>query len=155
MIQRIQSLFLLLTALLTIIFLRLTFFKFFNTSGTDIIMNFKGIFQVSDTGESVLVQNQLPLSAILLIIPILSLIIIFLFKNRRIQLKLTLIVIALASILILYLAISALLIVKRYEVQLLPAFPVIVPPLVLLFSIFAYRGIKKDDAVVKSYDRLR
>jgi uncharacterized membrane protein YidH (DUF202 family) len=46
-------------------------------------------------------------------------------------------------------------IVSKFEARIIPGFKMILPILILIISILAYRGIKKDDQLVKSYDRLR
>jgi len=155
MIQRIQSLYLLLTSLLTLLFLSGDFLKFFNKSGSEITMNLSGIWQSSGAGSQGLIQSQIPLSVIILLIAIISAAAIFFFRNRRLQMKLTIGLILLSSVLLLYLTLFAVLIINRYSVELVPVIRMIIPPLVLILSILAYRGIKNDENLVRSYDRLR
>jgi len=155
MIQRIQSLYLLLTSLLSLLFLSGSFLKFFNKSGSEIIMDFNGIWQSSGTGSPDLIQSQIPLSVIIMLIPVVSTITLFLYKNRRLQLKLTIVVILLAFVLLFYLTIFAILIITRYNVELAPVIRIIIPPIILILTLLAYSGIKKDENLVRSYDRLR
>jgi len=44
---------------------------------------------------------------------------------------------------------------KEYSGGIKPGINVIILPVMLLVSYLAYRGIKKDEDLVKSYDRLR
>lgn len=155
MIQRIQSLYLLLTFLSSLLFLSGNFLKFFNKTGSEITMNLKGIWQISEAGTMDLIQAQIPLSVIVLLIPVLSLTAIFLFKNRRLQKKFTIGIIFLDMGLLLYLILFVFLLINRYNVELSPHVNLIIPPFVLILSILSYRGIKHDENLVKSYDRLR
>ena len=115
MIQRIQSLYLLiLTALGAVLF-------FIDGNFTSII----NIFTV--------------------IVSALSLFTIFLFSKRKIQIMLTKIIIAL---IIIFICVTC-----YYAFGLWGK--VIIPPIQLLLAVLAYLGMKRDDNLVKSYDRLR
>ena len=46
-------------------------------------------------------------------------------------------------------------ILTKYNAEIIPGFKMVIPVIQLILSILAYRGIRKDDALVKSYDRLR
>lgn len=155
MIQRIQSLYLLMTSLLSILFLNGSFLTFLNSSGTEITMNFNGIWESSVAGNPQMIRNLIPLSVIILIICILSFTAIFLFKKRKIQLKLTVSVILLAILFIGLMSFYAFWTTGKYQAKLVPGFKMFIPLLMLVFGILAYRGIRKDENLVKSYDRLR
>lgn len=118
-------------------------------------MNLSGIWQASGAGSSGLIQSQIPLSVIILLIAVISATAIFLYRNRRLQMRLAIGLILLASALLLYLTLFAVLIINRYSAELVPVIRMIIPPLVLILSILAYRGIKNDENLVRSYDRLR
>jgi hypothetical protein len=45
--------------------------------------------------------------------------------------------------------------VKHNSAILEPGYRIIMPLLSLIFLVLAYLGVKKDDELVKSYDRLR
>jgi hypothetical protein len=45
--------------------------------------------------------------------------------------------------------------ISKFTATIIPGFKMIIPILILVFSILAYLGIRKDDRLVKSYDRLR
>jgi len=155
MIQRIQSLYLSLTILLSLLFLKGSFLNFIDKSGSVIKVTFKGI--IGDKGgEGVeLIEKLLPLSAFMILIPALSLVTILLFKNRKIQLwfslSLIIIVVGLIIISILYSSI----VITQYDANIIPGFKIIIPVMLLVFALLAYRGIRKDDRLIKSFDRLR
>ena len=120
MIQRIQSLYLLL----------LTTFG--------VILFF--------TGENL----TLTISVFTIIISALSLFTIFLFSKRKIQMMLTKVLITLIILFICAICYSALTIFGVGS-----WINVIIPALQLLLAILAFLGMKQDDNLVKSYDRLR
>lgn len=138
MIQRIQSVYLLLTTLFSVLFLSRKMFVFWNEAGMagseDIIM---------------------PLIVLLILIAAISFITIFLFKNRKLQLKVSIVLLILSIILLLAVTSYAFILSGKYDAQLQFRVNLIFPVMVLVFSILAYRGIKKDEELVKSYDRLR
>ena len=155
MIQRIQSLYLLLTTLLSLLFLKGSFLNFVDKTGSVIKVTFNGI--IRDTGGQgfELIEKLLPLTALIILIPAISLVIIFIFKNRKIQLWLALSVIILIVGFIFVSIFYSWFVITEYGAELVPGFKMVIPVLILIFSILAYRGIRKDDNLVKSYDRLR
>lgn len=155
MIQRIQSLYLLLTTLLSLLFLKGSFLNFIDKSGSVIKITFGGI--IRDTGEQgfELIKNLLPISAFIILIPAISLVTIFIFKNRKIQLWLALSVIILIVGFIFVSIFYSWFVITEYGAEIVPGFKMVIPVLILIFAILAYRGIRKDDNLVKSYDRLR
>lgn len=154
MIQRIQSVYLLLTTLLAILFLSGDIINFIgNTSPVSLAMN--GVRMYSGGEEPQIVMTALPFSILLMLIPLVSFVTIFLYKNRKLQLKMT---VALILLIIAVIALSGYYIysvVNSYESELTLSYKLVLPVLMLIFSILAYRGIKKDEHLVRSYDRLR
>lgn len=150
MIQRIQSLYLLLTTLLSFLFLKGEILTFSDSSGSAIHLNISGIYRTSDLIES----SWMP-AIIIFLIPLLAILIIALFKKRTLQLLLSKILISIILGLILGLTFYAYALAEQFNAKLVPGFMMAVPVLQLIFSFLAYRGIKKDDNLVKSYDRLR
>jgi hypothetical protein len=63
--------------------------------------------------------------------------------------------ILLAGILVVVIIHVCLSIVTKFDAEIIPGFKMILPVLILITSILALRGIRKDDRLVKSYDRLR
>ncbi|MCX6254936.1 MAG: DUF4293 domain-containing protein [Bacteroidia bacterium] len=155
MIQRIQSLYLLLTTVLSGLFLKGSYLSFINKADSLITINFKGIYQTAGEKGYLLIDKLIPISIILILIPVLSILAIFLFKKRKLQLKVTLILIIFAALFIAISTYYGISIVQSYQATFVPGVKMFVPLLILVFSILAYRGIKKDENLVKSYDRLR
>ncbi len=63
--------------------------------------------------------------------------------------------IILVCLLILASAIYYISVIIKYSGEIHLGINVVIMPLMLLFSYLAYRGIKKDEELVKSYDRIR
>jgi hypothetical protein len=155
MIQRIQSVYLFLTTLVSLLFLSGSSLRFINNSGSSFNIAFNGIVKASEGKGLEVVESVWPLTLALILIAALALITIFLYKNRKQQLILAKLLIGLVVILILIACYYAYMIITKYTVTIVPGFKIVLPPVMLIFSILAHRGISKDDKLVKSYDRLR
>jgi hypothetical protein len=148
MIQRIQTILLFLTTFFAALFLSGTILTFSDGS----ILSLKGISYPSNLSMNV----DLPvLTVILLLVPFVSFVTIFLYKNRRLQMKMTV-----ALIILIFLEIAAVgyyvyTLVIANNTELGPGAKMVLPPLMLVLAILAYKRIKKDENLVKSYDRLR
>jgi glucan phosphoethanolaminetransferase (alkaline phosphatase superfamily) len=101
------------------------------------------------------IGNLLPLSVIIVLIPLVSLITIIIFKKRNMQLRFALVLIILCILLVVALIHGYITTISKQNASLVPGFKMIVPVVNLILSFLAYLGIKKDDRLVKSYDRLR
>ena len=63
--------------------------------------------------------------------------------------------IILSVVLILVSVYYSYIVISRYNTSIVAGFKMAVPVVILILSVLAYRGIRKDDNLVKSYDRLR
>ncbi len=155
MIQRLQSLYLTLVLLLSLLCFFGSTLHFVDESGNVV----KLMISDSLTGQSGQATGQAaniwPFAAILILISLLSLIAIFLFKNRKIQLIVSIIVLILSAGLIIALTWYGFNVISSYNMKIVPGISMTLPLFILIFSVLAYRGILKDDRLVKSYDRLR
>lgn len=155
MIQRIQSIFLFLTTVLSLLFLKGGILNFINKTGETIKLTFSGIVKISGDNTNELISNSLIIAMLIVVIAVLSLVTIFLFKKRNIQLLLTGVLIGFITIFIIMCCYYAYLIITKYDADLVPGIKMVLPVVMLILAALAYRGIKKDDQLVKSYDRLR
>lgn len=155
MIQRIQSLYLLIISLLSSLLFGGSILTFISSSGAFIKITFANIVKSTEGTGLEVIEKLLPLSVIIVLIPLVSLITIFIFKKRKIQLRLALFLIILCSLLVIALIHSSVIVISKQNASLVAGFKMIVPIANLILSFLAYRGIKKDDLLVKSYDRLR
>ena len=153
MIQRIQTLYL-LVALLIIESL------FFVPLGEVVVetqnykLMFNGFFQIIEN-SSELVQQTYALMILIPLIGLINFIAIFMFKNRTLQLRITMyntiLMFSLSgmAVYILYRAFSS------YDAVILPNISIIFPVIAGILNFLAFRQIRKDDALVKSMNRIR
>lgn len=155
MIQRIQSLYLFITVLLSLLFFKGSVFNFIDKSGKVIKLMYEGTLN-DTTGQSFAhLEMSWSLPAILILIPLLSLVTLLIYKKRKIQLLLSLAVVILSAGLIIALSGYSCFIIIKYNSDIIPGFKMALPVLMLILTILAYRGILKDDRLIQSYDRLR
>lgn len=153
MIQRIQSLCLFMTALLSGLFLSGNFLKFVDDSSSPVTISFSGISGSAVTAGSDIFVTILSWAVIM--VTLLSVLTIVLFKKRKLQLKITSFLIVLEILLILLFVYISVSIIKGSQVTPVIGLRMLIHPGVLIFLILAYRGIKKDEQIIRSYDRLR
>jgi len=145
MIQRIQSVYLLLTSLLSILFLKGSYLTFFDKSGSTINIMVTGLFKSDGISDPEKISDLW----ILLVVGV------FLFKMRNIQLKFVKLQIVLILVLFAASAIYTFMVLSKFDTSLDSWYKLLVPASQLILSVLAFKGIKKDDELVKSYDRLR
>jgi len=155
MIQRIQSLYLLMTALFSTIFLWGKILRFTDNLHNEFYIKLGGIFKVTGGAVTENIEKVIPVTFLLLLIPLVSFITIFVFKNRRLQMRITAALTGLIIIMIIVLTVYTFNMIRNYNAVFSPGVNLILPVLMLIFSYLAYRGIRKDEELVRSYDRLR
>jgi glucan phosphoethanolaminetransferase (alkaline phosphatase superfamily) len=144
-----------LTSFLPVLFLKGSFLKFINKTGSEILFRFNGIFRTDPENGLVLIRQITPVLLLIIMIIILAFITIFFYKKRKLQHKLTLIIVFLTLLLAGTFVYYSFTVAKEFQVVPVPGFKMFVPLLMLLFEILAYKGIIKDEKLVSSYDRLR
>lgn len=155
MIQRIQTLYLLLVVVLTTV----TFFS--PVAGLQHAeqaaiyeMSYRGLFEMNVSGNNML-ANTWMLTALMALIPLLSFITIILFKKRMLQIRLIIFNIVLMAgfygLMFIYLWQFG----KSLEASLYLEIPAAFPLVGIILSIMAIRAIGKDEALIKSLNRIR
>jgi hypothetical protein len=139
-IQRPQSIWLLVASALAFATLKLSFF-----SGNLLVENLKQF-------ERFTAMSSIPLMILTVGVAIASLIAIFLFKNRKLQMRIVLaaLVVSLLNIFLGYLQTKNFL-PNEWSFDLTSLIYVAIP----LFLVISIRGIYLDEKLVKSVDRLR
>lgn len=155
MIQRIQSVYFFLIALFSSLLLSGSIINFVNGSGSVFKITFASILKSTEGNGLEVIEKLIPLSVLIILIPIISLITIFVFKNRKIQMRLAMFLLILCTLMVFALIHGSIIIISKYGATITPGFKMILPLVMLILSVLAYLGIKKDDHLVKSYDRLR
>ncbi|HRT48687.1 MAG TPA: DUF4293 family protein [Bacteroidales bacterium] len=157
MIQRIQTIYLVLIIVLS----------FFMFSGNIIVAeNQNGAvvnFKFSENGHEFLagqstqkINLTIAISQkITIAIILLSSISVFLYKKRKIQNILTVFIAVLSVILILAMSYLIFVVSEILSNKIIPGIRTFIPPVLLLLAILAARGIRHDENLIKSYERLR
>lgn len=151
MIQRIQSVYLLLvTALLTA-----TIFQpigsFINSKG--LLFGFSPLNVTIPEGSlNVTPWGQL---AILILGAIIALATIFLFKNRKLQARLCILNLFVIAFYYIVLCMFIMLQKGNSELSFQPAFTICLPLMALILNLLAVRAIRGDEAKVRATDRIR
>lgn len=149
MIQRIQSVYLLVVAILMIVCMCSPVGSII--ANTNEISEFGNLCITMPDGT----KDYAPwaLFAILLVVAILSFVTIFLFKKRMLQIRLTIF----SSVVLIgyYLALVAYIFMLAENTNFTPSWTICLPFIALILNWLAIRGIGADEALVKAYDRLR
>lgn len=150
MIQRIQTVYL----FVAFIFIGLLFFIPFASLISNVVYSFS-LAGVTSLNSEEVIQQPYWLTALGAATALLVFIIIFLYKNRKLQMKLTVISILLSLALnaaMYYLTDSS---STQLTAQVRYTAAFIFPVISSILLILAYRGIRKDENLIKSLDRIR
>jgi len=156
MIQRIQTIYLFIASLAIGLMFAFPISSYFGDLHA-FKLTLLGIENLVPDSDSIFQPYfTLPLIIFVCIISLISLITIFLFKNRKRQLKIIQAIILFNILLIVgvFLIYSKMIltqveVIEEYNIgAFLPLFS-------LIFLVMAYRGVKKDEELVRSADRLR
>lgn len=152
MIQRIQSLYILLSTILGVVCLSMPLGYFSTEEGERVSDLFNLWFRVTETGAYDF--SPWALFALLVLVTTVTFLDIFLFRHRALQMRaLTMCMVLLVG----YYAFLAFLVYKAkgdvltYTPSLTAAFPLVC----IILDYLAFRGILKDEMLVRSLDRLR
>lgn len=151
MIQRIQTLFLFGVAVLSGLMLTGDLVMMDSGSGTLFSINFMGL---SEEGGGIL-QRLWPLTFLLALVPVLSLVAIFLYRRRPLQMRVTMIVLLLSLGTLILGAFYVLMFDRKIEITILWKVRAVFPLVSAILAWLAHRAILRDELLVKSYDRLR
>jgi hypothetical protein len=154
MIQRIQSLYLLLAAIAISMVFFIPLAQLVVNDEFYFTFMYRGLYQVK-TGEEILSVASLPLAALFAISLLISLITIFLYKKRGLQMRLCIINILLliGSTGVIYYYVAAAF--KNFEATVSYGISAIMPIIAAILTYLAYRGVRKDELLIISMDRIR
>lgn len=152
MIQRIQTIYLLIVAIFSVVMMSFPVGSFvpaeYNIPSTELT----NLALVAADGTS----DYAPwaLFALLIVIAVVSLVIIFLYKKRMLQIRLSLFNIIL--LIGYYLTLGVFIFMLKGEnCTFVPSWTVCLPLISIILSWLAIRAIGKDEMLVKAYERLR
>ena len=154
MIQRIQTAYLFIVCVLIMMLFFFPIVKVLIGDDNIYYLFFNGVKSI-DPGNQEMIYSTWPLLVIILIILLISVVSVFLYKRRIFQIRLCVYNIFLlvgVEILIFY---YALLFKNKFDAIIHYSFPVVIPVISIILTYLAFRGIKKDVELLRSYDRIR
>jgi len=157
MIQRIQTVFLLLVIVLGVLFSFLPVLSFVSYDAGYIMGAYKTILLVD---PSVVIAKNMGVGVLEGVILLVSIIVIFLYKNRRLQMKLLKLNILLVTLQVVALVMyvdAAKTVIGPESNDVVVGFKMgaLIPVLTLILTYLSIRFIKKDEDLVRAADRLR
>ena len=155
MLQRIQTVYLLIIVVLSGITLFIPNVQFLSNPGNpEYVLNLKGLYGVTENAK-ILMQDVWVLTTIKTLIALIALYTIFIYKKRILQIRLTIFNMVLMMgyypILFIYLW----LIKSNLKIEYLIGFVTVFHVINIVLSVLAIRAIGRDEALVKSLNRLR
>jgi Domain of unknown function (DUF4293) len=157
MIQRIQSLLLLLVVILGVLFSFFPILQFTGYENTYVMNAYKSVLAED---VSIVIAKNMGVGVMQGLILLVALATVFLYKKRSLQMKLSklnilLIALQIAAIVMYSDVVKELMETEANDIVMGFKFGAIIPVLSLMLTYVAIRFIKKDDDLVKSADRLR
>lgn len=150
MIQRIQTVYLFLVAVLMVVSMALPVGDFYNDAGVWEMTNLHYTLV-----DGTLSLKPCVLFFLLVVVAALSLAAIFLYKKRRLQIRLA---ITGTFLLVAYYVAAACLIIfadGQDDSGFAPSWSLCLPLVSIILNWLAIRGINRDEMLVRSYDRIR
>jgi drug/metabolite transporter (DMT)-like permease len=153
MIQRIQTLYLLGSFILIGIMFLFPLAELIDTAGQTYQFLYRGIPAIAEDAPAIFMAY--PVAILLSIIALISLVTIFLYKKRMLQIRLTIfnMVCMLGAMGLIYYSINS----QAKELNAVADYNIInaFPLVAVVFSYLALRNIGKDEAMIRSMDRIR
>lgn len=154
MIQRIQSVYFFIVVVLSVIFMTGSILTFINSQGQTAEITFADVKTVPEAASFKPEVSMIPFAILSVLIPVCMLMAIFLFRKRKLQVKIALGTLCL-EIVVIGTAIYYYFHFKRLGWEVIPGLRVTIPVVSVILTFLGIRGIRKDENLVKSYDRLR
>ncbi len=153
MIQRKQSLYLFVAGLLMFLLFFMPIGEFLSASGE---MYEFSAFNIQKTGEeATTVLSTFALGILYALTAVISVFNIFLYKKRTVQMRFCIfniiLYLAIGGLIYFYLSIGK----EKIDGSFTFLYPVTFPAISLVLTYLAYRGIRKDEKLIRSLDRIR
>ncbi len=152
MIQRIQTLFLILALMFLSLMFAFPYATFIDPEAVSYVFDFSGIYGQQDAN---MVINILPLQILIIMVPVLSLVSIFLFKNRMLQMRLCVFNMLLIVGMLILMAYYIFYIKGELSAQVYYKVTLLFPFISVIFTWLAFRSIRRDELLIRSIDRIR
>ena len=152
MIQRIQTVYLLIASLLLGFMVQQPIASFIIDDKVYNLMSYK--FVAESDAKDVIFYNY-PLMVLIVVASLLAFITIFFFKKRRLQMRLTIfnILITIGIYPMIYYYYLQALAIKKLDFVF--NYPVLFPLFAIIFLLLAFMGIRRDELVIQSLNRIR
>ncbi len=156
MIQRIQTIYLFVAAIMMGLMFLFPLSEILMPDNSIFIVDFYEISQEKTNTEAVNAEVLLPLSVLLSVITLSIFLNIFFFRSRKIQMKVCIynIVMMLGLIFLVYYYTEQVAEIHK-PATVNYTFPMIFPIISSVLTFLAYKGIRNDEQVVRSLDRIR
>ena len=152
MIQRVQTVYLLLSLIMMVLMFFFPFTIFMDAEAIKYVFDFSGIYS---PGVGKVVTGTLPFQILVVVVTVINFVTIFLFRNRRLQMRFCIFnMLLMAGILLLA---AWYIYYTRAEIQAQVYFKVtlLLPLVSIILTWLAFRNILKDELLVRSADRIR
>jgi len=154
MIQRIQTLYIAGAILFSSLLLYGKIVDFVGADSTSFEIRYNGLFEVT-ANTAIKTEPFTALTILLVLLPVLSLITLLLFKRRKLQLRTAILSLLLFLGSVVLLAYYILFVITKYDATVIFGIKIIFPVISAILMCLGFRGILKDELLVRSYDRLR
>lgn len=156
MIQRVQSVYLLLVTILMSLLLVFHYASVELPNNQSLLFKAGNISLISATDEVSVYKSTLPVILMVLIAGLLSFCNIFFYNNRKLQIRLNIFNLLFVLILIAFMLFYCIDARSDFEGgKLIFKIPIVIPVLCLIFIFLAIRAIRHDEKLVSSYNRIR
>lgn len=152
MIQRVQTIYLFIALILMVLMYFFPFAKIINVQGIVYTFEFDGVKKAADNAY---ILKTLPTVILLSAICLINFIDIFLYKRRILQMRLCifsmLLMLGLFGLNYYFLSAAE----SGIHGTIVYKYPFIFPIIAAILNYLAFRGIRKDELLVKAYERIR
>lgn len=155
MLQRWQSFFLGLIVIFSLLLCFLNLARLEGPGDVDHIIKASGVFRSGEEGAADKTRSYILILSLLISLAVIAATALFMFRNRKRQKQLCVVLAFLDGALIITLAYYILSAGSQAGGTIKPELSLILPLLILVSALLAYRGVRKDEELVKSFDRLR
>ncbi|WP_256012925.1 DUF4293 domain-containing protein [Desertivirga xinjiangensis] len=155
MIQRIQTLWLFLATTALLALFLFPYIQFTDATGVAKAIKITGLYHYTGT-DVVLDDSFTVLTIATVLVALLPLIIVFFYANRKKQLTFSYLTIVVILVYTFWLVQTAKSVIEDIQLEFQNyGIGVMLPSVAILFVVLAIRGIRRDEKLVKSADRLR
>jgi len=155
MIQRIQTLYLAVAAALSVFLLKGPIVRLVADMNIIYELNYRGIFLIEKGVAVTEIEKSLPLTILLIAVPLLFITAIFLYRRRKLQIRVTvfasLLLIGSFILMLYYIFYTG----SKLEAELIFNIKLTFPVAGAILGYLGFRNILKDELLIKSYDRIR